>query len=147
MPVPADEGAGLYQATVNAISNANNIAPKYRQFYYPAASLCNAYQPGVKKDEVLADCFKQGKWFLPAEGDLMRMYWYHRLGYGLDDNGLPRPLRNAQVLGVFSQFSNTWYWSSTEFTPLNAWYVNFSNGYTSGDNKYIGIAVRAVAAF
>ena len=147
LPVPADEGAGLYQATVNAISNANNIAPKYRQFYYPAASLCNAYQPGVKKDEVLADCFKQGKWFLPAEGDLMRMYWYHRLGYGYDDNGLPRPLHNAQVLGVFSQFSNTWYWSSTEYYPIYAWDVDFSSGNTYSNIKCSGHAVRAVAAF
>ena len=77
----------------------------------------------------------------------MRMYWYHRLGYGYDDNGLPRPLHNAQVLGVFSQFSNTWYWSSTEYGPGNAWYVDFSNGNTSNSYKYYGGAVRAVAAF
>ena len=77
----------------------------------------------------------------------MRMYWYHRLGYGYDDNGLPRPLHNAQVLGVFSQFSNTWYWSSTESYPNSAWLVLFSNGNTTYGTKYSGLAVRAVAAF
>lgn len=44
--------------------------------------------------------------------------------------------------------SDTWYWSSTEYYPGNAWDVNFSNGYTYGYNgKYYGNAVRAVAAF
>ena len=147
LPVPADEGAGLYQATVNAINNAGTIAAKYKQFYYPAASLCNAYKPGVKQGETLADCFGQGKWFLPAEGDLMRMYWYHRLGYGYDDNGVAYPYHNANTLGVFNAFSNTWYWSSTEGSLYNAWSVNFSNGTTLSGNKYLANAVRAVAAF
>ena len=43
--------------------------------------------------------------------------------------------------------SDTWYWSSTEFYPVNAWYVDFSSGYTSTYGKYSGSAVRAVAAF
>ena len=147
LPMPADEGAGLYQSTLNCINNAATIGAKYRQFYYPAASLCNAYVPGVKKDEQLAECFQQGRWFLPAEGDLMRMYWYHRLGYGYDENGLPQPLRNANVLGLFSAFSNNWYWSSTEYNQNGAWYVHFSNGNTSYSGKCNANAVRAVAAF
>lgn len=43
--------------------------------------------------------------------------------------------------------SDTWYWSSTEFYPYNAWFVNFSSGYTTTYSKYNGGAVRAVAAF
>ena len=43
--------------------------------------------------------------------------------------------------------SDTWYWSSTEYYPGTAWFVNFSNGYTTGNSKCIGYAVRAVAAF
>lgn len=147
LPVPVDEGAGLYQATVNAINNAGLLGNKYKQFYYPAASLCNAYQPGVTKGEVLADCFKQGKWFLPAEGDLMRMYWYHRLGYGYDEEGQPMPLHNANALGLLAAFSNSWYWSSTEYSQNFAWNVVFSNGSASNGIKYGSYAVRAVAAF
>ena len=147
LPVPADEGAGLYQATINAINNAGTIAAKYKQFYYPAASLCNAYKPGVKQGETLAECFGQGKWFLPAEGDLMRMYWYHRLGYGYDDNGVAYPYHNANTLGVFNAFSNTLYWSSTEYSQTDAWHVNFSNGHAYGTGKCIACSVRAVAAF
>ena len=40
-----------------------------------------------------------------------------------------------------------YYWSSTEFSQGNAWYVNFSGGYTLGNNKSGAYAVRAVAAF
>ena len=41
-----------------------------------------------------------------------------------------------------------WYWSSTEYGPNNAWFVNFSNGIANNlNNKCDGLAVRAVAAF
>ena len=43
--------------------------------------------------------------------------------------------------------SDTWYWSSTESSPYNAWSVNFSSGDTNNYGKFIGGAVRAVAAF
>ena len=43
--------------------------------------------------------------------------------------------------------SDTWYWSSTEYNPGNAWGVVFSNGDTYGSSKSGGYAVRAVAAF
>lgn len=40
-----------------------------------------------------------------------------------------------------------WHWSSTEYSQLGAWYVGFSDGYTNVGNKYLSVAVRAVAAF
>lgn len=43
--------------------------------------------------------------------------------------------------------SDTWYWSSTEYNPGSAWYVDFSSGYAGSGGKCIGSAVRAVAAF
>lgn len=147
LPMPVDEGVGLYQATLNAITNIGTLGAKYRQFYYPAASLCNAYQPSIKRGEVLADCFKQGKWFLPTEGDLMRMYWYHKLGYGYDDNGLPTPLHSANGLGIFQAFSNTWYGSNTEHSSLHVWILNFNSGSVIFDHKCNRPAFRAVAAF
>ena len=148
LPVPSDEGAGLFQAVVNCINNANAIAPKYRQFYYPAASLCNAYEPGVKATEELAPQFRQGKWFLPAAGDLCRMYWLHRQGYTYTEDGERPPLMNAAVNGILTAISNTWYWSSTENGQSFVWVVNFSEGYMYGSYyKYYGISVRAVAAF
>ena len=46
-----------------------------------------------------------------------------------------------------SPLSSAWYWSSTEYSQSNAWYVSFSNGGTSSNGKYSSIRVRAVAAF
>lgn len=43
--------------------------------------------------------------------------------------------------------SDTWYWSSTEYGPNGAWFVNFSSGYPYNYGKFYGGAVRAVAAF
>ena len=43
--------------------------------------------------------------------------------------------------------TDTWYWSSTEGSAYNAWYVHFSIGYTYNNIKYNSGAVRAVAAF
>lgn len=43
--------------------------------------------------------------------------------------------------------SDTWYWSSTEYSPYNAWGVLFSSGGANYGSKYYGYAVRAVAAF
>lgn len=40
-----------------------------------------------------------------------------------------------------------WHWSSTEYSQVSAWFVNFSDGGTNGSDKYGSYAVRAVAAF
>ena len=45
------------------------------------------------------------------------------------------------------EVSASWYWSSTENSRNNSWYVNFSSGNTSNNNKYNGNRARAVAAY
>ena len=40
-----------------------------------------------------------------------------------------------------------WNWCSSENSALNAWNVNFSNGYVNGNNKCNAGYVRAVSAF
>lgn len=46
-----------------------------------------------------------------------------------------------------AEFTDTWYWSSTEYYQYNAWSVYFSLGSTYGNGKCNAYAVRAVAAF
>ena len=44
--------------------------------------------------------------------------------------------------------TNSIYWSSTEYNPTNAWYVNFGSGYVTGNIKYnTNNVVRPVAVF
>lgn len=40
-----------------------------------------------------------------------------------------------------------WYWSSTELSSSNAWYVYFNSGFTYGYNKNNSIVVRPAVAF
>lgn len=123
----------------------HNNASKWRQFYYPAASMCHAFQPTVKAGMTLNDKFKSGMWFLGAIGDYYRCYWYHK----------ERNVENSQFaifqkwveLGLFNAWRATWYWSSTEYSRGSAWYVGFHDGGTNNTGKCYSGSVRAVAAF
>jgi hypothetical protein len=44
--------------------------------YYPAFSYCYAYEPVINDGEILNDKFKKHKWFLPSQGELLRMLYY-----------------------------------------------------------------------
>lgn len=150
LPIPSTVGGqtvfqNLMQLLGDVVADNDGLA-KYRQFYYPAASECNAYEPGVRDGEALADCFKQGKWFLPSEGELSRLYWWHRQGY--EPDGEKQPIfAQARNDGRFTAFTNSWYWSSTECSQNGAWGVGFSDGGASSGNKFYSGCVRAVAAF
>lgn len=52
-----------------------------------------------------------------------------------------------EYIGAEPLASSAWFWSSTEYSQNIAWFVNFSNGSTYGNNKYSSYRVRAVAAF
>lgn len=46
------------------------------------------------------------------------------------------------------ELRNDWYWTSTEFSPSNAWYLNLSNGSMNGNTKAVNrLRVRPVSAF
>lgn len=130
---------------IAAVIAANDNAAKYRQYYYPAASYCYAYQPTVtRQGEILSDKFKAHKWYLPSAGELARMYWYHSKGYTV---GTPHAIfAKAKAAGLLSDWGS-WYWASSEYLSDYAWLMLFSNGNLRGYNKYVTYYVRAVAAF
>lgn len=61
--------------------------------------------------------------------------------------------RNSELINHALEYvggdllTDSWYWSSTEGSTYNAWFVYFSNGFINGNSKGIGYAVRAVATF
>jgi hypothetical protein len=66
-------------------------------------------------------------WFLPSIGELGLMY---------------------NLRGQLGNFSGTYYWSSTQNGPNNAWYVHFAHGFTSSNASTSNtFQVRAVRAF
>ena len=123
----------------------NERGSAYQQYYYPPASLCYAYEPSVRAGEVLADKFKAHNWYLPASGELARIYWYHSNGYTQGaENAI---FADAVANGVAGQFGTGWYWSATETSATFAWGIGFSSGYLSTGSKQNPGSVRAVAAF
>lgn len=134
---------------ISAVITANDNKNVYRQFYYPAASRCYAYQPTdhltLKDGEVLSDKFKTHKWYLPSCGELGRLYWYHLKGYtaGVADAIFADPVAR----GIFDRFTANYYWSSTENGAILAWHVYFSGGIVTGNGKNYSNVVRPVCAF
>ena len=156
----------LYKA-MKELAASNSGAKKYWQFYYPAAYMCRLYEP---KAEAVHEQYRSGNWYLPANGELARIYNFHNCSRGFKINTTPtadyadeHPSSEARMplfanmlkrvrdvnagANPFALHSASWYWSSTEGSRGGSWYVGFSSGYTYTNNKYNGYRVRAVAAF
>jgi hypothetical protein len=84
-----------------------------------AAKVCADYS--VKVDAIV-----YGDWYLPSKKELELLYQ-----------------ASPQVGG----FQNNYYWSSTEFSSISAWAVDFSIGIQDNQNKGLAYAVRAIRAF
>ena len=88
-----------------------------------AAKICADYTDGTYTD-----------WFLPSKDELSLMY--DNIGKG-----------NALGLGNIGNFSDNYYWSSTEYGSSRAWEQNFDYGAQYRDPKDVARNVRAVRAF
>ena len=151
LPIPKagslSEYNSLMQNIIDVVSKHSN---PYRQYYYPAASMCYAYEPQVKPGEVLNDKFKAHKWWLPSSGELARICYYKF--QGSDYSNSQAVFAKAFNTGVLS-FSYNWTWTSTEVYNATAWVVNFHTGVIYGERYYYGSKsnttnyIRAVAAF
>ena len=159
----------LYKAMTD-LASSNSGAKKYWQFFYPAAYLCRLYEPKTEIADGIHEQYKAGKWYLPSDGELARMYNFHNCSRGFKINTTPtvdyaneHPANEARLplyanmlkriadvnVGAkpFVLHSSAWFWSSTEGSQSSAWSVNFSNGNTYSNGKYGSGRVRAVAAF
>ena len=145
IPAAAD-GKTETEALAECIAKINEESgeTKYQQFYYPAASYAYAYEPAIRSSETLSEKFKAGKWFLPSAGELGRLYWYHSQGY---EGGEHAIFSAAVQANIFTRFSASNFWASSESSATNAWYVNFSSGSVSNTGKSNSNVARAVVAF
>ena len=153
LPIPKagslSEYNSLMQNIIDVVSKHSN---PYRQYYYPAASMCYAYEPQVKPGEVLNDKFKAHKWWLPSSGELARICYYKF--QGSDYSNSQAVFAKAFNTGVLSfSYGYSWTWTSTETYNTSAWVVNFHTGTIYGERYYYGSKlnttnyIRAVAAF
>jgi hypothetical protein len=54
---------------------------------------------------------------------------------------------NARLKEIGGEPLASYYWSSSEFNQLNAWYVNFNSGIVYNYYKYGSYVARKVAPF
>ena len=132
---------------IKSVQTEHGNAQKYQQYYYPAASYCNAYVPTLDKvTETLAEPFTEGHWFLMSSGEMARCSWYAMKGYNL---GVANNIfAQAKADLRFDVFLDTWYWLSSEYSEIDSWVMGPVSGqFYSFGYKYGTIQVRAAVAF
>lgn len=132
---------------INSVQVSHNNAQKYQQYYYPAASYCNAYVPSLDSGDHLVEKFGEGRWFQMSCGEMARCSWYAMKGYNL---GVANNIfAQAKADLRFEVFSNAYYWLSSEAGEINSWNINPVSGQitTSYGLKNREFKVRAAVAF
>lgn len=112
LPVPADYDSLI--AAMNDIVATNDNNAIYKQYYYPAASICHVWEPPVAIGVKLANRFKAGNWWLPSAGEYARIAWHFSQGV----------FANAISEGVMPAFPERIV-SSTENSETNALFCIF----------------------
>jgi hypothetical protein len=84
-------------------------------------------------------------WYLPSKDELQLMY-ANLQRFGCSTN-TPSATDSVLCATRKGDFSNTWYWSSTEYVNYAAWNQFFANGLQYFNGKSNTNAVRAVRAF
>lgn len=119
---------------IKKVQTEHGNAQKYQQYYYPAASYCNAYVPTLDNDtETLAEQFTEGHWFLMSSGEMARCSWYAMKGYNL---GIANNIfAQAKADFHFDVFPDGWYWMSSEYSEFYSWNMNPVSGEVHFGNK------------
>lgn len=132
---------------IKSVQAEHGNAQKYQQYYYPAASYCNAYVPALDNNtQTLAEPFSEGHWFLMSSGEMARCSWFARKGY--DDASAPYAIFAKPWADLrFSNFSDAWYWLSSEYSEFGSWDLNPVSGQFGYGGKYYANQVRAAVAF
>ena len=152
-PTTMTELADAMQAIIKENASATNSG-YYDEFYYPAGWGCALYEPTVKNGTV-ADEYKAGNWYLPACGELCRIYNFYRLGTTADkanfdaDNEATTPIianaASKAKKSVMNAYSD-WVWTSSE-RSYGGWFATGSGYVNGGGYKSSNYAVRPCSAF
>lgn len=132
---------------INSVQASHNNATKYQQYYYPAASYCNAYVPSLNSGDHLVEKFGEGRWFLMSSGEMARCSWYAMKGYNL---GVANNIfAQAKADLRFEVFSDQRYWLSSEASELSSWSLNPVTGQPDSFYAYKSnyLYVRPAVAF
>ena len=100
----------------------------------------NAYAPGFchqySRVNANGKGLTAGKWWLPSLGEMMMIYAnMTKINYALS------------LISGATPLQETAYWTSTEYSATNAWYLNLTNGAANGTKAALTLRVRPVSAF
>ena len=80
-----------------------------------------------------------------SSGEMARCSWYTMKGYDL---GVANNIfAQAKADLLFSAFSGTWYWTSSEYSEVHSWYLYPVSGQFNYISKFGAGQVRAAVAF
>ena len=136
---------------IKSVQTAPGHTRKYQQYYYPAASYCNAYVPELDNNtKTLAEPFTEGHWFLMSSGEMARCSWYAMKGY--DDASAPYAIFAKPWADMrFVKLGNSMYWLSSEYADLYSWTLNPVSGQFNSNAgfgvKGFEFTVRPAVAF
>ena len=101
----------------------------------PAATATNSYEPsGCSKDFC-----KKTKWFLPSIRDLITLY---------DAKSYVNTSLSLTASSGATILTESYYWSSTEYSSYTAWLLGMSDGYRYLNIKnYVNLYVRPVVKY
>ncbi|MDB2443064.1 BspA family leucine-rich repeat surface protein [Flavobacteriales bacterium] len=71
-------------------------------------------------------------WYLPSKDELLEMY---------------NTIGNGSTYGNIGGFEIQFYWSSTQFDNVTAWYIHFNEAYEANTNKISMALVRPIRSF
>ncbi len=157
LPVPeASNEESLYDNITKCINDfvaKNDNQKKYSQYYFPAASYSNAYEPTIKSKETLVKGLNAGNWYLPSHGEIARLCWFALKGY---DGAEWAIFSNAFLHNAFTKLDGYLY-SSAEL-PISTHICSFDvstglSSYGSGINQvskansFMITSIRPVVAF
>lgn len=133
---------------IKSVQASHNNVQRYQQYYYPAASYCNAYEPALDNNEQdLSEPFREGHWFLMSSGEMARCSWYEQKGY---DFGVANAIfaQAKNDLRFVPLSSNRYYWLSSEFSDTQSWNMDPVTGdFLLYFLKFTENPVRAAVAF
>lgn len=121
---------------------------KWTSLYYPAASVCYAFEPKVKNSEILSEKIKAHNWFLPPAGLETRLVYYF---YDLDrvfnmNENLNSPFRLSIEKGFLSK-TERYLYSTTEVDEGGVFCFDIWFRVCSPKGKISYYYVRPVCAF
>ena len=157
LPVPeASNEESLYDNITKCINDfvaRNDNQKKYAQYYFPAASYSNAYEPTIKSKETLVKGLNAGNWYLPSHGEIARLCWFALKGY---DGAEWAIFSNAFLQNAFVKLGGYLYSSaelqiSTHICSFNAdtgasSYGSGKNGVNKANSSFTA-SIRPVVAF